>query len=80
MHLRKESGVEGLQRYCSARDIPLHPLGADDRDDFCDHLLQFRWIQDSSTVQNDVGVSGEKTIRTNVAVVGEPPTGKIRAA
>ena len=61
-------------------DILLHPLCADERDDFCDHLLQFRWLQDPSTVQHDVGVGGKKTIRTHVAIVGQPTTGKIRAA
>ena len=70
----------GVLRGIAAQwDILLHPLWADDCDDFCDHLLQFRWLQDPSTVQNDVGVGGKKTIRTNVAVVGQPATGKIRA-
>ena len=40
-------------------DMLLHLLCADDRDDFCNHLLQFRWFQDPSTVQNDVGVGGK---------------------
>ena len=61
-------------------DILLHPLCANNRNDFCDHFLQFRWLQDPSTVQNNVGVGGKQTIRTNVAVMGQPTTGKIRAA
>ena len=54
-------------------------LCADERDDFGDHLLQFRWLQNSSTVENDIRVGGKQTIWTNVAVVGQPATGKIRA-
>ena len=79
VQLMRKAVWKVLRGMAAPWDILLPPLCADDRDDFCDHLLQFLWLQDPSTVQNDVGVGGKKTIRTNVAVVGQPAAGKIRA-
>jgi hypothetical protein len=54
VYLMREGGVEGSQRYCSAMGHSAPHLCTNHRDDFCDYLLQFRWLQDPRTVQNDV--------------------------